>query len=68
MAVTLLGIIVFMQPSIKVLVAVSIIALHPLRESYMLFPDSTIIEVRLVQPKYLQLVVCQRFSIKTVEK
>ena len=50
MAVTLLGIIVFMQPIINVFVAVSIIALHPLRESYMLFSDSTVTEVRLEQP------------------
>ena len=36
---------VFRQPTIKVFVTVSIIALQLLRESYFLFPDSTTIEV-----------------------
>ena len=37
---------VFLQPLIKVLVAVSIIALQLLRESYFVFPLSTTIEVK----------------------
>ena len=48
--VTLLGMVVFRQPTIRVLDDVSIIALQPLRESYTLFPSSTLIAVRLVQP------------------
>ena len=47
--VTLLGIIVFWQPTIRVLVAVSIIALQFSRLSYVLLPLSTTIEVRLEQ-------------------
>ena len=41
-----MGIRVFLQPIIKVLVAVSIIALQLLRESYFVFPLSTTIEVK----------------------
>ena len=48
MLVTLLGIMVFLQPTISVFDAVSIIALQLLRESYTVFPDSTTMEVRLV--------------------
>ena len=48
MLVTLLGMVVFLQPAIRVLLAVSIIALQLLRESYFLFPLSTDIEVRLL--------------------
>ena len=43
------GIMVFLQPLIKVLVAVSIIALQLLRESYFVFPLSTTIEVKPLQ-------------------
>ena len=49
MLVTLFGMVVFIHPAINVFVAVSIIALQLLRESYTMFPDSTIMEVRLVQ-------------------
>ena len=49
--VTLLGITVFLQPKINVLVAVSIIALQLLRESYIEFPLDTTIVVRPVQPE-----------------
>ena len=47
--VTSLGITVFIQPCIRLLVAVSIIALQLLRESYFVFPLSTEIDVRLEQ-------------------
>ena len=47
--VTLLGMVVFLQPAISVLDVVSIIALQLSRESYFVFPDSTLIEVRLLQ-------------------
>jgi hypothetical protein len=46
---TLSGMVVEEQPCIKVLLLVSTIALHPLRESYMLLPSSTIMVVRLLQ-------------------
>lgn len=46
MLVTLEGMIVFLQPVIRVFVSVSIIALQLFRESYDLFPTSTSIEVR----------------------
>ena len=46
---TLLGIIVFLHPAIKVFVAVSIIALQLSRESYIELLSSTIIEVRPLQ-------------------
>ena len=49
MAVTDLGIIVFWQPVINVLLAVSIIALQFSRESYTVFPSSTMIDVKLEQ-------------------
>ena len=52
-AVTVLGIIVFSQPTIKVLDAVSIIALQLLRESYFGLPLSTTMLVRPVQLQYL---------------
>ena len=91
MDVTLLGIIVFEHPFIKVLVAVSIMALQLSRESYFGLPLSTLIDVKPLQPKkalspmdvtllgmvrdvrplqpeYLQLIVYQYISIKTVEK
>ena len=41
MLVTLLGIFVLLQPTIKLFVCVSIIALHSPRESYNWFPDTT---------------------------
>ena len=49
--VTLLGIIVFPQPKINVFESVSIIALHPFRESYFVFPGSTTMLVKLEQNK-----------------
>ena len=49
MPVTLLGIIVDEQPAIKLLVAVSMIALQLLRESYTGLPFSTTMETRLEQ-------------------
>ena len=48
--VTLFGMDVFLQPVIRVLVSVSIIALQLLRESYFKFPASTTIEVKLLHP------------------
>ena len=53
--VTLLGIMVFLQPKNNVLLAVSIIALQLFRESNVVFPDSTLIEVRPLQPSKAQL-------------
>ena len=47
--VTLFGIIVFLQPAIRVFEAVSIIALHPFRESYLVLPALTTILVKLSQ-------------------
>jgi hypothetical protein len=49
MLVTLLGMVVFMQPVISILLAVSIIALQALRESYTAFPLPTVIEVKPLQ-------------------
>ena len=51
MAVTELGMTVFLQPTTNVLVAVSMMPLQLLRESYFVLPDSTIMFVRLVQPE-----------------
>mgnify|MGYP003327605298 CR=1 FL=1 len=48
--VTLLGIVELLQPRIRVFVAVSIIALQLLRQSYLLLPLATVIEVRPQQP------------------
>ena len=50
MEVTLLGIIVFLQPDFNVFDAVSIIALQLSRESYFVLPLSTLMEVRPLQP------------------
>ena len=50
MVVTVLGITVFLQPAISVLVAVSMMALQSLRLSYTVFPVSTCIDVRPLQP------------------
>ena len=49
MDVTETGIIVFLHPLINVFDAVSIMALQPLRESYFVFPLSTVMEARLEQ-------------------
>ena len=49
-SVTLLGIEVFLQPTINVLVAVSMIALQLFRESYMGLTASTLIVVSLELP------------------
>ena len=49
--VTESGITVFWQPAIKVLVAVSIIALQLLRLSYTVLPESTAMLVKLLQPR-----------------
>jgi hypothetical protein len=49
MEVTDLGMVVFMQPAINVLVVVSIIALQLLRESYFGLSLATEMEVRLEQ-------------------
>ena len=51
MFVTLFGIIVFLQPKTKVLVVVSIMALQLSRESYTAFPEATLIEAKLSQPR-----------------
>jgi hypothetical protein len=51
MLVTLSGIIVAEHPVIRVLLLVSMIALHPPRESYTAFPSATVMAVRLVQPE-----------------
>ena len=51
MLVTELGKVVDWHPTIRVLEAVSIIALQFSRESYIVFPLSTTIEVREEQPE-----------------
>ena len=68
MLVTLVGIIVFLHPIIRVFDAVSMMALQFSRESYIGLPSATEIEVRPLHSRYLQLVVYQFVSIKTVEK
>ena len=50
MLVTLLGIVVDWHPAIRVLEAVSIMALQFSRESYIVLPLSTTMEVREEQP------------------
>lgn len=50
MVVTVLGITVFLQPAISLFVAVSMMALQPLRLSYTVFPASTTIEAKSLQP------------------
>lgn len=62
MFVTLLGITVFLQPAIRVLVIVSMIALQLSRESYTLFPSSTDMDVKPEQPEYLQTSLYQRLA------
>ena len=47
---TVFGIMVVLQPAISLFVDFSIIALQLSRESYMVFPAPTVIEVRPVQP------------------
>ena len=47
--VTVLGIVVFLHPTFKAFDDVIIIALQLLRESYIVFPSSTTIAVRLLQ-------------------
>ena len=49
MLVTELGMDVFIQPTIKVLVPISIIALQLFRESYMGFLSSTTMDVKPLQ-------------------
>ena len=51
MVVTELGMMVFIQPVINMLVLVSMMALQLFRESYFVFPLSTFIEVRPLQPE-----------------
>lgn len=64
MFVTLLGMIVFLQPAFRVLVAVSIIALQLLRESNCEFPSSTINEVMPMQFwKGLPYISCKLFGM-----
>ena len=46
---TELGMVVFLQPAIKVFVAVSMMALQLLRESYVVLPASTLTDVSPVQ-------------------
>ena len=55
MLVTVLGMMVFLQPATKVLVAVSIIALQLSRLSYIVFPASTTMEVKEEQPMKAEL-------------
>ena len=50
MEVTLFGINEFLQPAIKVLVDVSMMALQLSRESYVVLPDATVIVVKLMLP------------------
>jgi hypothetical protein len=48
--VTLLGMTVLLHPRINVFVAVSMMALQLFRESYIVFPLSIVMEVRLLHP------------------
>ena len=50
MEVTELGMMVVLQPLIRVFVAVSMMALQLSRESYTVFPSSTVMVSKLVQP------------------
>ena len=50
MLVTDEGMVVVLQPAIRVLLVVSIIALQLSRESYFLLPASTLMLVKPVQP------------------
>ena len=49
------GILVFMQPAISVLLAVSMIALQLSRESYAVLPSSTFMHVRPLQSSNLKI-------------
>ena len=51
MEVTLLGITVFLHPTMSLLVDVSMMALQLLRESKVALPASTIIDDKAVQPE-----------------
>ena len=51
MLVTDEGMVVVLQPATRVLLAVSIMALQLLRESYFVFPASTLMLVKPVQPE-----------------
>ena len=51
MLVTLLGIIVLLHPTNNVFDDFSIIALQLSRESYLILPDSTTMDVKLPQPE-----------------
>ena len=55
MLVTVLGMAVFLQPAIRVLLAVSIMALQLLRESYFVLPFATLMLVRPLQPEKTEL-------------
>lgn len=48
--VTLLGITVFLHPTINLLTLDLIIALQLFRESYTVFPSSTVMEINPLQP------------------
>ena len=62
--VTLLGTIVLLQPAIKVLEAVSIIALQLSRLSYIVFKGSTTIDFRLMHPSItFSLIIVTLFGI-----
>lgn len=50
-SLTLLGIIVFLHPATNIFEDVSMIALHPSRESYLGLPPSTSMASRLLQPE-----------------
>lgn len=50
MEITLFGITVFLQPNLNLFDAVTIIALQLSRESYIVLPLSTLMEVRPLQP------------------
>ena len=55
----LLGIIVFLLPTIKVFDAVSITALQLSRESNIILFSATLIDEMLLQPEYLQIALYQ---------
>ena len=66
MLITLFGITVFSHPAISVFVAVSMIALQLLRESYAMLPLSTLMAVRPLQPeKGLRPMLVTLFGIVT---
>lgn len=51
MAVTLLGITVFLHPLINLLLSFSMMALQSLRESYTVLPSCTLMVSKLIQPR-----------------